>query len=222
MVRSFLRYVVLPTLPAFLAASLAWSAFGAQGHLVLLAAIAASMLIGVFSLRQARQRRTAIAAMTQQTEALLDSNNWTQTLWSCQVPGELCELNERLALLAASAVNNQARDLAADTAKDAAARDRKRQELERQNLATLSSLQSIGAAMAQMNVNVAGTARSAADASDLAHCAEQSACNGSAAMQRMVAAMRAIQDSSSESSRIIKVIDDIAFQTNLLALNAAC
>ena len=40
-------------------------------------------------------------------------------------------------------------------------------------------------------------------------------------MVEMIAAMKAINESSGNITQIIKVIDDIAFQTNILALNAA-
>ncbi len=44
---------------------------------------------------------------------------------------------------------------------------------------------------------------------------------GNVEMEQMMAAMEAINKSSESISKIIKVIDDIAFQTNILALNAA-
>ncbi len=44
---------------------------------------------------------------------------------------------------------------------------------------------------------------------------------GSDSMARMTAAINKISDSSANTAKIIKTIDEIAFQTNLLALNAA-
>ncbi|MCQ4727868.1 methyl-accepting chemotaxis protein, partial [Anaerotignum faecicola] len=40
-------------------------------------------------------------------------------------------------------------------------------------------------------------------------------------MQELISAMNDISQRSSETSKIIKTIEDIAFQTNILALNAA-
>jgi hypothetical protein len=59
----------------------------------------------------------------------------------------------------------------------------------------------------------------AADKSSLT--ASEEAQRSSQAMKRMIHSMTEIQESSHETARVIKVIDEIAFQTNLLALNAA-
>lgn len=62
---------------------------------------------------------------------------------------------------------------------------------------------------------------SANKASDLANNSKESAEKGALSVKRMIDAMAEINQGSEEVSKIIKVINEIAFQTNLLALNAA-
>jgi methyl-accepting chemotaxis protein len=45
--------------------------------------------------------------------------------------------------------------------------------------------------------------------------------DANSALHQMTASMQGITDSSASISKIIRVIDEIAFQTNILALNAA-
>jgi len=65
------------------------------------------------------------------------------------------------------------------------------------------------------------TAAAARESDRMAEQATESAEQGEARMQSMLEAMDQVEEASREISRIIKVIDEIAFQTNLLALNAA-
>ena len=64
-------------------------------------------------------------------------------------------------------------------------------------------------------------ASSAREASTLANDVKTSAERGNTQMKDMLVSMDEINESSANISKIIKVIDDIAFQTNILALNAA-
>lgn len=64
-------------------------------------------------------------------------------------------------------------------------------------------------------------AQDASQANELAVSVKNAAGLGSSHLQEMLRSMNALSDSSRDISRIIKVIDDIAFQTNILALNAA-
>ncbi len=65
------------------------------------------------------------------------------------------------------------------------------------------------------------TAENAVKASELSEVASMAITKGNEQMQKLMLAMKDIDLKSTEISKIIKTIEDIAFQTNILALNAA-
>jgi len=84
-----------------------------------------------------------------------------------------------------------------------------------------ASLEEVAASLEEVGAMINQNADNATQASTLSDEAQANADKGSQEMVAMNEAMVSIKDSSEEISKIIKVIDDIAFQTNLLALNAA-
>ncbi|RWX81267.1 methyl-accepting chemotaxis protein [Neorhizobium lilium] len=83
-----------------------------------------------------------------------------------------------------------------------------------------ASLEETAAALDQITVNVANSSKRADEARKVAVLANESAAQSGKVVANAVDAMQKIEQSSSEISNIIGVIDEIAFQTNLLALNA--
>jgi methyl-accepting chemotaxis protein len=84
-----------------------------------------------------------------------------------------------------------------------------------------AALEEISAALEQISGMALQNSEKSVDANQLSSDAFRSADRGVQEVKEMTQAMQAIADSSAEISKIIKVIDEIAFQTNLLALNAA-
>ena len=83
------------------------------------------------------------------------------------------------------------------------------------------SLEQSSASLEEMSSMTKRNAESAAEAKTIATQTRVAAETGQSDMAEMKAAVDAIETSSSEISKIIKTIDEIAFQTNILALNAA-
>ena len=84
-----------------------------------------------------------------------------------------------------------------------------------------SSLEEITASIGDIADRTKANAEQANNANKLVHEAKDGAAKGNAQMGEMIEAMHDINHASENISKIIKVIDDIAFQTNILALNAA-
>lgn len=84
-----------------------------------------------------------------------------------------------------------------------------------------SSVEQLTASIAEIAQRTKENAGNAAQANKLAAVARENALGGNHHMDDMLEAMNKINESSKSISKIIKVIDDIAFQTNILALNAA-
>lgn len=84
-----------------------------------------------------------------------------------------------------------------------------------------AAVEEVSANLAETDSQVRSNSENANIASDLSGETAGIANDGQEKMRAMVDAMRGIASSSDDITKIIKVIDDIAFQTNLLALNAA-
>jgi methyl-accepting chemotaxis protein len=84
-----------------------------------------------------------------------------------------------------------------------------------------ASVQKLSSSIMEIAQKTKSNADMASRAAMLANDIKSSAEKGSRQMDEMMTAVRDINDSSQNISKVIKSIDDIAFQTNILALNAA-
>jgi methyl-accepting chemotaxis protein len=84
-----------------------------------------------------------------------------------------------------------------------------------------STLEEISSSLEEMSSITRQNAANARQANTMAADARAATEKGMTSMSRMSQAIAVVRQSSDETAKIVKTIDEIAFQTNLLALNAA-
>ncbi len=84
-----------------------------------------------------------------------------------------------------------------------------------------ASLEQVNSSMAEVESQTKNSNENAKQAQQLSTQSIETVNRGNSQMETMLNSMQEISDTSNKVSKVIKVIDEIAFQTNLLALNAA-
>jgi methyl-accepting chemotaxis protein len=84
-----------------------------------------------------------------------------------------------------------------------------------------AQIQELNSNVDTISLKINSNAVNTESASSLSGKAKQNALKGNADMKEMLVSMEGIKEASTNISKIIKTIEDIAFQTNLLALNAS-
>lgn len=87
--------------------------------------------------------------------------------------------------------------------------------------AQAASVEEMSASTTEFAASAQQAARNARSAHALTEEARRNVAEGTEGMQRLSTAIAEIRRSSSDTAKIVKTIEEIAFQTNLLALNAA-
>jgi methyl-accepting chemotaxis protein/methyl-accepting chemotaxis protein-1 (serine sensor receptor) len=117
----------------------------------------------------------------------------------------------------ASGMNTGAGQIASAAGQVAAASE----SLAQQASSQAASLEETSATTGEISSMTKRNAENTRSATQLVYLGEQSMAEANRRLEKMVHSMQEINSSSDRISRIIRVIEEIAFQTNILALNAA-
>src|SRR6056297_1323285 len=171
---------------------------------------------------------TSIEQLRQEQKAkLTNSQNSTVTLvLTLTIAGVIIGLVLALLIVRSivgplTNINNNLRDGAEQVASASEELSSASQQLAEGSSEQASSLEETSATLDESNSMLQQTAENTLRATEIAQLASKASDKGSHEMKEMMESMKQIKDSSGELSKIIKVIDDIAFQTNLLSINAA-
>ena len=93
-------------------------------------------------------------------------------------------------------------------------------DLSQRTEASASTLEETARSLRELAKSVQSTATGAESANEIGRHTVQTAEIGAGVVQDCVTSMNSVESSSKQISKVVAVIDDIAFQTNLLALNA--
>jgi len=145
-----------------------------------------------------------------------------ETRLTSQLPAQFAAMaqNYNAAVEALGASMSSVRQAAEQILEGSQAISRATDELSGRTEQQAASIEQSSAALHQLSESVSATATGTRSASDVANETLSVAKSSADVVSQAVNAMGAIEKSSAEISKIITVIDEIAFQTNLLALNA--
>ncbi len=202
-----------------------------------IAKIAESVAAGEFNIEHSEKAPTGILAVLlsmasslqtavhsiQKTMSTVSKGDFTNRMDDEQLAGDLVligdSINESIAMLSDAIfqvliVSDQVTEGAGQLAGSA-------QALATGTTEQAASLEEIGSTMVEIGNRAKTNSNNADQATQLSSQALEIAEKGNSQMKEMLGSMDKINDASNDISKIIKVIDEIAFQTNLLALNAA-